>query len=168
MNSNILQYASLLPTDDDNSNNPKKNKKNINKINTMLNKIHEENNDLNSSSSDEEEIDLKKPIRKKNVDAFTNYHKNNQYVSTLLDSSPYSLNKITQSSPIPPINNESINYNSSENIIENKLNYLIHLLEESKDEKTGHVIEEVVLYSFLGIFIIFIVDSFSKMGKYTR
>jgi hypothetical protein len=49
-----------------------------------------------------------------------------------------------------------------------KLNYMIHLLEEQKDEKTGHVMEEVVLYSFLGVFIIFIVDSFARVGKYTR
>lgn len=49
-----------------------------------------------------------------------------------------------------------------------KLNYMIHLLEEQQDEKTGHVTEEVILYSFLGIFIIFIVDSFARAGKYVR
>jgi hypothetical protein len=49
-----------------------------------------------------------------------------------------------------------------------KLNYMIHLLEEQKDERTNNVTEEVVLYSFLGIFIIFIVDSFARVGKYTR
>jgi hypothetical protein len=49
-----------------------------------------------------------------------------------------------------------------------KLNYMIHLLEEQRDEKTGHVMEEVILYSFLGVFIIFIVDSFARVGKYTR
>jgi len=49
-----------------------------------------------------------------------------------------------------------------------KLNYMIHLLEDQKDEKTGHVMEELILYSFLGVFIIFIVDAFSRSGKYTR
>lgn len=49
-----------------------------------------------------------------------------------------------------------------------KLNYMIYLLEEQKDEKTGHVVEELILYSFLGVFIIFIVDSFARAGKYTR
>ena len=53
------------------------------------------------------------------------------------------------------------------NLIE-KLDHIIHLLEESKDEKTGHVTEELVLYSFLGVFIIFIVDSFARAGKYVR
>jgi len=49
-----------------------------------------------------------------------------------------------------------------------KLNYMILLLEEQKDEKTGHVVEELILYSFLGVFMIFIVDSFARAGKYTR
>jgi hypothetical protein len=43
-----------------------------------------------------------------------------------------------------------------------KLNYIIHMLEDKKDEKTGHVIEELVLYCFLGVFIIFIVDTFTR------
>lgn len=59
---------------------------------------------------------------------------------------------------------ESNNYTT----LLNKLNYMIHLLEESKDEKTNNTIEEVILYSFLGIFIIFLVDSFTKVGKYVR
>jgi hypothetical protein len=49
-----------------------------------------------------------------------------------------------------------------------KLNYMIHLLEEQQDEKTGHVTEEVILYSFLGVFMIFIIDSFARAGKYVR
>ena len=53
-------------------------------------------------------------------------------------------------------------------ILIEKLNYMINLLEEQQDEKTNNVMEEVVLYSFLGIFIIFIVDSFARVGKYVR
>ena len=63
--------------------------------------------------------------------------------------------------------NTASNLNNRDQLLE-KLNYMIHLLEEQKDEKTGHVMEEVVLYSFLGVFIIFIVDSFARAGKYTR
>jgi hypothetical protein len=58
---------------------------------------------------------------------------------------------------------------SGENgILLEKLNYMIHLLEEQQDERTGNVTEEVVLYCFLGIFIIFVVDSFVRVGKYVR
>ena len=49
-----------------------------------------------------------------------------------------------------------------------KLNYMIHLMEEQKDEKTDHVNEELVLYMFLGVFVIFVVDSFARAGKYKR
>ena len=58
--------------------------------------------------------------------------------------------------------------NDSNQVLIEKLNYMINLLEEQQDQKTGSVTEEVVLYSFLGVFIIFIVDSFAKVGKYTR
>jgi hypothetical protein len=57
---------------------------------------------------------------------------------------------------------------SSQDILLQKLNYMINLLEEQQDEKTSNVTEEVVLYSFLGIFIIFVVDSFARVGKYVR
>jgi hypothetical protein len=57
---------------------------------------------------------------------------------------------------------------STNDVLIDKLNYMISLLEEQQDERTNTVTEEVVLYSFLGIFIIFIVDSFARAGKYTR
>ena len=65
----------------------------------------------------------------------------------------------TSSSPLSSDNNQ---------VLIDKLNYMINLLEEQKDEKTNNVTEEVVLYSFLGIFIIFVVDSFARVGKYVR
>jgi hypothetical protein len=67
-----------------------------------------------------------------------------------------------------PSASEPVYSNDSNQVLIEKLNYMINLLEEQQDQKTGSVTEEVVLYSFLGIFIIFIVDSFAKVGKYTR
>ena len=50
-----------------------------------------------------------------------------------------------------------------------KLNYMIHLLEESREEKTATIAEELILYSFLGVFVIFVLDNFVKIGsKYTH
>ena len=49
-----------------------------------------------------------------------------------------------------------------------KLNYMIHLLEEQQKEPTQHILEEFLLYGLLGIFMIFLVDSFTRVGKYTR
>ena len=45
---------------------------------------------------------------------------------------------------------------------------MIHILEENKDQKTQNVTEELVLYMFLGVFVIFVVDSFARSGKYVR
>ena len=57
---------------------------------------------------------------------------------------------------------------SSKDELLTKLDKILHLLQEHKDEQTGHVTEELVLYSFLGVFLIFIVDSFARAGKYMR
>lgn len=73
-----------------------------------------------------------------------------RYSSTALSASP--------SSSLSP----------NEDAVTHKLNYIISLLEEQQDYRTHHVMEEVVLYSFLGIFVIFVVDSFVRVGKYVR
>jgi uncharacterized coiled-coil protein SlyX len=49
-----------------------------------------------------------------------------------------------------------------------KLNYMVHLLEEMQMEKTNHVTEEFVLYTMLGVFMIYLVDGFAQTGKYVR
>ena len=49
-----------------------------------------------------------------------------------------------------------------------RINYMIHLLEEQRNEKTSNITEEFILYTFLGIFVIYIVDSFARAGKYIR
>jgi hypothetical protein len=72
---------------------------------------------------------------------------------------PYNYNRLSNELSGPGAN--------SDEFIE-KLNYIIHMLEEQHSERTEHVMEELVLYCFLGVFIIFIVDSFARAGKYTR
>lgn len=49
--------------------------------------------------------------------------------------------------------------------LEEKLNQLIYLLEKQQDENTENMVEELILYVFLGIFIIFVLDSFMKIGR---
>ena len=60
------------------------------------------------------------------------------------------------------------NIHGSKDELMEKLNYIVQVLEETKDEKTENISEELVLYMFLGVFVIFVVDSFAKAGKYTR
>ncbi len=57
---------------------------------------------------------------------------------------------------------------TSDDKLMEKINYMIHLLEEQKMEKTNYVMEEFVLYTMLGVFVIYVVDSFSRSAKYIR
>jgi hypothetical protein len=56
----------------------------------------------------------------------------------------------------------------TQQILLEKLNYMIYLLEQQKREKTKHTSEEFVLYSFLGVFVIYLADSFARSGRYIR
>jgi len=57
---------------------------------------------------------------------------------------------------------------SLDNKLMDKINYMIHLLEEQQHEKTDNITEEFILYIMLGVFVIFTVDSFTRAGKYVR
>jgi hypothetical protein len=115
------------------------------------------------------------PNSEDNTDLDLNNYNNNygdsksaeEYYKNILPN--YLQNRSHANKPYYNINyNNSASVNSSQDVLLQKINYMINLLEEQQDERTNNVTEEVVLYSFLGIFIIFIVDSFSKVGKYVR
>jgi hypothetical protein len=101
---------------------------------------------------------------------YTNYGDNKSaedYYKKVLPGYTPSRNPVNK--PYHNMNNNMSNHEApSQDVLMQKLNYMISLLEDQQDEKTNNVTEEVILYSFLGIFIIFIVDSFAKVGKYVR
>ena len=92
-----------------------------------------------------------------NVSKFSNY----RYA--------YDTNKIpgTNGVPAPYYAKMGIGKPNDDRLME-KINYMIHLLEEQQLEKTNNVMEEFLLYTFLGVFMIYIVDGFSRAGKYIR
>ena len=49
-----------------------------------------------------------------------------------------------------------------------KLDNILYLLEEQQEDKTNLITEELILYVFLGVFVIYVLDSFVKVGKYVR
>ena len=75
------------------------------------------------------------------------------------------LNNLNQSQGFNT-NTDNVSYDNNQLL--SKLDYIIHLLEEQHNEKTNHITEELILYLFLGIFIIFVLDSFAKASKYIR
>tara|TARA_B100001142_G_C14220745_1_gene611420 strand:+ start:509 stop:1075 length:567 start_codon:yes stop_codon:yes gene_type:complete len=111
-----------------------------------------------SDDEDEDEITSKDPTIEgfneiegyENLDNLQNININDYYKKT-----------------VPMYNEASIQHIERDELLR-KLNYMIHLLEEQKNERTGYVTEDLILYSFLGIFIIFVLDSFARVGKYVR
>ena len=65
------------------------------------------------------------------------------------------------------VNSQNGSYASNQELL-SKLNHIIQMFEEQKEIKTNQKNEEVVLYCFLGIFVIYVLDSFVYIGKYKR
>lgn len=104
-----------------------------------------------------------------NLEGMNNPHEDNEITPEAYENIKNDVMKSYYDSYIPYYNNpqnESVHQNKDE--LMRKLNYLIHLMEEDKDEPTKNVTEELILYMFLGVFVIFVVDSFARAGKYTR
>jgi hypothetical protein len=80
-------------------------------------------------------------------------------LSNYSDSYKLNYNSLSQ-------NMDSHNYDN--NKLLSKLDYIVHLLEEQHNEKTNYITEELILYLFLGIFILFVLDSFARASKYVR
>jgi hypothetical protein len=87
-----------------------------------------------------------------------------EYYNSLLPSYQSQKHKLYNQAPSP----NDFHSQSPQDILMKKINYMISLLEEQQDEKTNNVTEEVILYCFLGIFIIAIADTFVRAGKYVR
>jgi len=49
-----------------------------------------------------------------------------------------------------------------------KIDRLMEMMEEQSEIRTSKKNEEIVLYCFLGIFTIYVLDSFASIGKYSR
>jgi hypothetical protein len=104
----------------------------------------------------------------------SNSHKNGPYMANDGTNSIYSNYRMSYEKPLiyGDKNQYLKNIQGSPNVQDNKLlekiNYMIMLLEEQQHEKTSNITEEFILYTFLGVFIIFIVDSFARSGKYIR
>ena len=89
-----------------------------------------------------------------------NKHNGSEYHNSYLPTPYYKglSHKSPDSPSIPIVNGQLME----------KLNYMIRLLEEQQKEPTQNILEEFVLYGLLGIFMIYLVDSFTRAGKYIR
>ena len=120
-----------------------------------------QNQNQNQNSSGKEGFQVPQPLNDDSLDtqelnqAFLNDAQVRDYYKKLsptfnINSTNGSTNTNTYTykpSPSPEVGNYG------NDILLTKLNYMINLLENQQDERTQNVTEEVVLYSFLGIFI---------------
>jgi hypothetical protein len=123
---------------------------NLQNNNNIENNNIENNNIENNNKSDNN-------LYNSNLLGVINSDKNS--VSNYNDGYNLSYNSLTNNDNITNIDN---------NKLLSKLDYIIHLLEENHNEKTNHITEELILYLFLGIFILFVLDSFARASKYIR
>lgn len=143
-----------------------------NRIHELLEKMNQENfQDLTTSvepipppvliqkGSPEDTGELKRPplyaTTDSRVDALANYR-------TIYSG------KTTYQPEYPVVNQGNKKSGSgiqNNDILVEKLNYMIYLLEQQQNEKTDNVLEEFILYCFLGVFIIYVIDGFARSGN---
>jgi hypothetical protein len=181
-----LQYSEYNPSDDNSDKKPvnkrgvtrkKRCKIRSNKIENLLKSVEGMDNDSSNladfnpppkpeltqmgdrekdtpKSESVEQDNLDSPVQPHDYQTFNNEAVNSEYYQQYI---PY----YTQLA-----NQQAVNGDKSQ-LLE-KLNYMIALIEEQKEHKTDNITEELILYMFLGVFVIFVVDSFARAGKYTR
>lgn len=122
---------------------------------------------LNNPSISINSNNLTNPIYPNNSLGLDNSNRDNNVLGNY-NSSKSSLSNYNESyNNTSSFNNESTG-NFDNNKLLTKLNYIIHLLEEQHNEKTNHITEELILYLFLGLFILFVLDTFARASKYQR
>lgn len=111
-----------------------------------------------------------------NVEGFNNYDMNsanNEHYTTLPrknDNNPISADEtLYDFGKHMPSNIASLERHSTVDESTNeKINYIIHMLEQNRQLRTENITEEMIMYFFLGFFVLYISENFVKMGKYSR
>ena len=169
----VLQSIHNLPDESDNSNdladfNPIPPPTSVGVEQTRIRESIENENE--SESDYDNQMHNNSDVKKQNITQEDYYKRFMPNYDKLYKNSPANMPYYTQATYQQQNQGQSQAYamTGENGVLLEKLNYMINLLEEQQDERTGNVTEEIILYCFLGIFIIFIVDSFVRVGKYVR
>tara|TARA_B110000483_G_scaffold14457_1_gene16264 strand:- start:686 stop:1111 length:426 start_codon:yes stop_codon:yes gene_type:complete len=118
-------------------------KEKINKHN--LNDLFGKNINKSKIQPSETDIsDIHKKLKEDNKEILTDFYKSSEYGKNNVDNLDVSLDD------------------------NSKLNNILEILENQKEIRTEQKTEEIILFFFIGIFIIYIIDSFASIGKYSR
>jgi hypothetical protein len=163
-----------------NKNHSKQNVKAANKVNNAMqaiyNNLDDENNELHDFQMPPppQSMGVERTIeneQQESEEGYANLEENDEVENIKDFNNTYATSYYNQY--IPEQNMQSYQMPVAINTqptssIDDKLTYLINLLEEQKIERTENITEEIILYGFLGVFVIYVVDSCVRVGKYTR
>lgn len=118
----------------------------------------------------EQEGKVVKSILPSDYDSKRRYVTNSNFTADKASDNHSDFNRIYDVSTSKPhyATRIGLGNNTDNSKITDRLSYIVHLLEQQQSEKTNNVLEEYILYILLGTFVIFVVDSFSRGGKYVR
>ena len=150
----------------------------INNVTNILSKLHSSNEEEDNTNFQDNLLQEKSKNYENsmsNINIINNeMNKMNSIDSNNISNTIYNNQANNVYSNLDDSYKSTYNFNNQETTLNNnkellsKLDYIVHLLEEQHNEKTNHITEELILYLFLGIFIIFVLDSFARSSKYTR
>jgi len=104
-------------------------------------------------------VDIHKNLKEDSDAELTNFYNSEIKVPAQYKTNDYMiLNATNEIEPKRHTNQELLD----------KMNKILEMFEDQKEIKTGQKNEEIVLYCFLGVFIIYIMDSFVNIGRYSR
>jgi len=106
--------------------------------------------------------EMHKNLKEENDNELSNFYKTESDIKV---TPQYKTNDYMIMNSIEP--NKSTSTNANKDLIV-KMNKILEMFEDQKEIKTTQKNEEIVLYCFLGVFIIYIMDSFVSIGKYSR
>jgi len=118
--------------------------------------------DFSNKYSDKMISDIHKNLKEENDSELSNFYKTelNNMVLPEIKTNQYML--------MDDNNVEKFKNPGTNDELLSKLDRVIEMFEEQREIKTTQKNEEIVLYCFLGVFTIYILDSFVSIGKYTR
>ena len=118
-------------------------------------------NDFSNKYGDTSILEIHKNLKEDNDTELSNFYKSemNNVVLPEIKTNQYML--------MDDNNVEKYKTGTNDELL-SKLDRMMEMFEEQKEIKTTQKNEEIVLYSFLGVFTIYILDTFVSIGKYTR
>lgn len=165
----LALFASPIETKDEyleNKINKEKMKLNYQSLQTQLKPVsaHGAYNSMNNKESEyniDSVYNIHQNVKDDSERELSNFYQNEkQDIPPIIKTNQYLL--IDEQDKVPP---KKTDYSSD---LTYKMDKLMEMMEEQSEIRTTKKNEEIVLYCFLGIFTIYILDSFASIGKYSR